>query len=112
MRSIGLQPSSTGMVGGKETGVRVSHYIVEGGPFDVSYQQLRATRWKLNLQSAPVRNTTAPPKSKLKFTCSLCNQNVWGKPDTLVDCGHCGARMTLNEGTQIVRSTDEEGQAA
>jgi hypothetical protein len=93
MRSVGLQPLSTGMVGGKETGASMTHYIVEGGPFDVSYEQLRATGWKLNLQSTPVRNTTKPPVSKAKFTCPRCSRNVWGKPDTLMDCRRCGVGM-------------------
>lgn len=34
MESIGLMPSSTGAEGGKKTGHKMSHYIVDGGPFD------------------------------------------------------------------------------
>jgi hypothetical protein len=33
MIAIGLHPSDTGMPGGRETGEKVSHYIVDGGPF-------------------------------------------------------------------------------
>ena len=33
MEAIGLMPSSTAAPGGKRTGDRVSHYIIEGGPF-------------------------------------------------------------------------------
>ena len=33
MKAIGLQPSSTGMVGGKETGQRMMDYIIPGGAF-------------------------------------------------------------------------------
>lgn len=33
MRSLGLQPSDTGLPGGKDTGHRVSHYIEPDGPF-------------------------------------------------------------------------------
>jgi predicted SprT family Zn-dependent metalloprotease len=33
MREIGLQPSSTGAEGGKETGQSVSHYIIPGGRY-------------------------------------------------------------------------------
>ena len=33
MKAIGLQPSSTGMVGGKETGQRMSDYIIPNGEF-------------------------------------------------------------------------------
>jgi hypothetical protein len=97
MKSIGLQPSNSGLVGGKETGVQMSQYIVAGGAFDESYQQLRATGWQLHWESTPSQGASPAPKSKLNFTCSQCGQNVWGKPDTLVDCGHCGIRMALNE---------------
>jgi predicted SprT family Zn-dependent metalloprotease len=53
MKSLGLQPSSTAAVGGKETGQNVSHYIIAGGSFTQAFAQLAATGWKLNLQSAP-----------------------------------------------------------
>ena len=33
MKEVGLHPSSTAQPGGKETGQRVSHYIVKGGAF-------------------------------------------------------------------------------
>lgn len=33
-KSLGLMPSSTGEPGGAETGDRMSHYILEGGPFE------------------------------------------------------------------------------
>jgi hypothetical protein len=52
MKAIGLQPSSTGAVGGKETGQRVTHYIIPDGPFARAFAKLAETRWKLNLQSA------------------------------------------------------------
>jgi hypothetical protein len=55
MKAIGLQPSISGMVGGKETGQQMSHYIIRGGPFIRSYDKLAATGWKLNLQSASGR---------------------------------------------------------
>jgi Tfp pilus assembly protein PilV len=59
MKSIGLQPSSTGMVGGKEAGQRMSDYIIPGGPFTKAYARLAAKGWKLNLQSATARDQKA-----------------------------------------------------
>lgn len=35
MEALGLMPSDTGRPGGKRTGERMSHYIIEGGAFDV-----------------------------------------------------------------------------
>jgi hypothetical protein len=89
MKSIGLQPSSTGMVGGKETGQRMSHYVIESGAFDLSYERLAATGWKLNLQSAHRPGPKGGVNSKTKFTCPTCGQNVWGKPGTAVLCMDC-----------------------
>ena len=36
MKEIGLYPSDTGEAGGKETGDKVSHYIINDGRFDVA----------------------------------------------------------------------------
>lgn len=43
MTAIGLESSTTGMPGGKRTGEKVTHYIVQGGPFDVFCDELLAT---------------------------------------------------------------------
>jgi hypothetical protein len=93
MKAVGLQPSNTGIVGGKETGQHMHHYVIPGGAFDVSYEQLAATGWKLNLQSAHRPGPKATTNSKTKFTCGSCGQNAWGKPDLKVDCHDCGGLM-------------------
>lgn len=43
MKEIGLQPSTTGEPGGKETGQSVTHYLIPGGPFTRAYAKLAAT---------------------------------------------------------------------
>lgn len=43
MTALGLEPSSTGMPGGKRTGEKVTHYIIKGGPFEVFCNELLAT---------------------------------------------------------------------
>jgi hypothetical protein len=93
MKAIGLYPSNSGAIGGRETGASMSHYIMPDGPFTRAYEALQAKGWKLNLQSAMRPNSTAARKSKTKFSCSECGQNVWGKPDTMVDCHHCKVLM-------------------
>jgi predicted SprT family Zn-dependent metalloprotease len=91
MKAVGLQPSSTGMVGGKETGQRVSHYIIPGGRFAGAFAALQMTEWKgLNLESAHRADSR---KNKTRFTCPACGQNVWGKPDTAVRCDPCNVKM-------------------
>jgi hypothetical protein len=93
MKSIGLQPSSTGMVGGKETGARMSDYIMPNSPFTRAYAKFAATGWGLNLQSAPRPGPKGTPNSKTKFSCSACGQNAWGKPDLEINCRPCGVQM-------------------
>jgi SprT-like family len=103
MKSLGLQPSSTGMVGGKETGQRMRDYIIPEGPFTKSYAELATTGWLLNLQSAHQPGATKGPNSKIKFTCSSCGQNAWGKPGLAITCTPCGIAM---------RAADAEVSAA
>ena len=52
MKAIGLQPSADGLLGGKETGPQVSHYILADDCFARAYSALATTGWKLNLESA------------------------------------------------------------
>jgi hypothetical protein len=89
MKSVGLQPSSTGAVGGKETGQSVTHYIIPDGAFSRAYAKLAAIGWKLNLQSAPRQGPKGGRDSKTPFTCPVCGQNAWGKPDLAIDCHPC-----------------------
>ncbi len=90
MKAIGLQPSNSGMVGGKETGVHMSHYILDGGPFQIAYQKLAVTGWRLNLQSAAAAGkSTNPRKDKTAFVCPECEWIVWGKADSEPVCGKC-----------------------
>ena len=89
MESQGLMPSNTGMVGGKRTGQRMSHYIIPGDAYEQAFDALAATGWKLNLQSTITIGAEKKPPSKVKFTCPRCASNMWGKPDSLDICGEC-----------------------
>jgi hypothetical protein len=94
MKTIGLMPSNTGKPGGKETGQKMSDYILPDGPFELAFDKLAATGWRLNLQSAPrAGKKGGGPSSKSKFTCPNCQQNVWGKPDVRVRCDACDLKM-------------------
>jgi predicted SprT family Zn-dependent metalloprotease len=99
MKSVGLQPSSTGMVGGRETGQHMSHYIIPGDVFEKAYKKLSATGWKLKLQSAHQRGDDRGRNSKTKFTCAKCRQNAWGKPDLAILCKPCRLEMRSTETT-------------
>jgi predicted SprT family Zn-dependent metalloprotease len=108
MKEVGLQPSSTGEIGGKETGSRMMDCVIPDGPFVKAFAKLAATGWKMNLESAPrsgpkrggggPKNGGAGPEgggsSKTKVTCPQCGQNAWGKPDLAISCTPCGTPMT------------------
>jgi hypothetical protein len=111
MKAVGLYPSSTGGVGGMETGGNVSHYIVTGGPFEIAYAKLAAKGFVLDWQSASLPTQSKPKSSKVKFTCGLCGQNAWGKPDLAILCKPCRHEMAAADGTKP-NSTDDLELAA
>ena len=90
MKEIGLQPSTTGEPGGKETGQSMTHYIIAGDPYAKAYAKLKAKGFQLHWQSAPAgKEAKAKKASKTKFTCPDCGQNAWAKADALLICGAC-----------------------
>jgi SprT-like family len=90
MKEIGLQPSTSGAPGGKETGQSVTHYVVAGGPYAKAYAKLKARGFRLHWQSAPAdEGAGARKSSKTKYTCPECGQNAWAKPNALLICGAC-----------------------
>ena len=98
MKQIGLAPSSTGEPGGKETGQRVSHYIVPDGPYAQAYAQLEATGFLLHWQSKPDSGAARGKKaSKTKYTCPVCGLNAWAKPAAALVCGDCDRRLEAQD---------------
>lgn len=96
METIGLMPSDTAKPGGKRTGQRVGHYIIQGGLFEISVKLLVGNgfrlRWEGNVKNdsnvSKIKN-----KNKTKFTCSKCQQNAWAKPKASLICGICNKFM-------------------
>lgn len=94
MIEVGLQPSDTGKVGGKITGVGMSDYPIEGGAFLIAFAKLAKTGFTLNWQSREFgeeakKEQKAKKDSKTKYTCPACGLNAWAKPDTALICGDC-----------------------
>ena len=89
MKEIGLQPTTTGEPGGKETGQSVTHYIIPGGLYAQAYSKLKAQGFELHWQSVPGRQAKVKAASKTKFTCPTCGQNAWAKPAAALICGDC-----------------------
>jgi predicted SprT family Zn-dependent metalloprotease len=111
MKEVGLYPSSTGAEGGKETGQKMTHYIVKGGAFERAFAKLEQTGFRLDWQSTPLVGKKAKDKkaSKSKFTCPDCGQNAWGKPDSALICGEC---YEDGEGEILVMLAEPEDEAA
>jgi hypothetical protein len=99
MEELGLMPSDTGEPGGKRTGPRVTHYILDGGPFEKAARELLAGGFRLNWQSRRCDcDKPKHPASKVKYTCPGCQQNAWAKPDASLVCGLCDVAMPSEEG--------------
>jgi hypothetical protein len=87
MKAVGLFPSSTGPPSGKETGQKVSHYIIEDGPFVAAFGRLKASGFELRWQSrANDRERQKKAASKTKYTCPQYGQNAWAKPGASLIC--------------------------
>ena len=76
----------------RQSGRKVSHVIVEGGPFDKACDALLATGvdiiWSLKPATAAASALAAKKKkSKTKYTCPACGANAWAKPESLLICG-------------------------
>jgi hypothetical protein len=84
-------PTDTGEAGGKTTGQNVTHYIMDGGPFDRAADELLTAGFQLQWQSYVFdaeegRRKTA---SKTKYTCPDCGLNAWARPSAYLVCGDC-----------------------
>jgi SprT-like family len=99
MHRIGLTPVSAN---GKGTGYSVTHSIVDGGPFDLSFQAFAANPTIAWGDAATPVGASMPGGAKQKpkrltFVCPSCSQKVMGVPSTRVRCEFCGLPMTARE---------------
>ncbi|WP_316173618.1 MULTISPECIES: SprT-like domain-containing protein [unclassified Bradyrhizobium] len=99
MKAIGLYPSNTGAPGGKETGQQMTHYIVEGGSFDLAFAELEAQGigalfadlWEESEETKKKRAKKAA--SKAAFVCPDCSAKAWAKASASLICGDCEVSM-------------------
>jgi hypothetical protein len=89
MRSIGLVPSDTGLVGGKETGDRMSHYILDDGPYDLSFKRLLASGWQLDLGEVEIAVENSKPKKREGFKCEFCDMTAEARASAQIACVTC-----------------------
>jgi hypothetical protein len=93
MEALDLMPSDTEQSGGKRTGQRMTHYIVDGGPFDRAAAELLASGWAVKRGSGAIEKPRGSDRSKVKFTCAACGQNAWAKDGARLVCGECDEPM-------------------
>jgi hypothetical protein len=100
MRAVGLVPRSIDRPG-KETGQKVTHDILPGGPFDRTCGDYLETHDAILYQdratdeAAKVRKKKAA--SKTRYTCPACDLNAWAKPGAHLVCGECEEVMAAEE---------------
>lgn len=59
MRRVGLMPSNTGEVGGRQTGDQVTHFIMKGGPFDVACARLVSEKFSIQWYDRWIHNASS-----------------------------------------------------
>ena len=114
MLELGLAPFNVGHPE-EMTGVRISHTVVAGGPFDVMCNELLATgfsvRWKHTQEVVPVEEEEEEPEdpkvalrkekqkaSKTPFHCPKCGTTkAWAKPTAKLMCGSCRIDLILSD---------------
>jgi hypothetical protein len=96
MKEIGLHPSHTGEPGGKEVGQQMTHYIVEGGPFDVAVDAMPDSVLLPWVGVEPVEKEKKS-SNKVKYHCPTCDVTAWGKGGILLLCGNCEEELEAQE---------------
>ena len=94
MASLGLMPSVTGAPGGKQTGVHISHYILDHGWFASLYAELADPGQPLfTWQETPKLNTAKDQPKKYKYVCAYCEQKAWAHEGARLSCADCNEPM-------------------
>lgn len=86
MEELGLMPSSTGQPGGRRTGRRVSHYIIDGGAYDLAQKKCKIT---INWAGMMRGDEGKKSRKRTKYCCPECETNLYGKAELSIICGSC-----------------------
>ena len=95
MEYIGLMCSDTGQPGGKQTGERMSFYVIPGGRFEQAVNAM-PHELALPLRSFPrqqKRSRKSPGSGKIKYQCVHCGIAAWGKPNLGLRCEACDTKL-------------------
>lgn len=115
MVEIGLQPSSTGLPGGRVTGQKMSHYLLVGGGLSLLIRELHDQGLDINLAAATgpagagLRSANKKAWARTKYTCAGCNRSVLGGDQYNLMCGDC--QLPLTREVSIAGAIEREGPA-
>lgn len=109
MIQVGLTPSHDGTPDGNQTGVKMTHYITEDGPFLSATNELMESGFKLPFEATMLFQATAADKSKNKsaYKCPSCDAKAWAKGGCNIVCGECHVNFVL-VGGKVDGSVDGE----
>lgn len=102
MEVLGLMPSSTDAPGGERTGKHIGHYIIDGGQYQLAYEELVASGFELDWYDVPIEKPKRAPQTK--YVCVNCEYTLRGPKDKQIKCGDCGDGLDM-----ITTTYDEEG---
>ena len=125
MKSIGLQPTSTGKDDGPETGDAMGHLIVPDGPFDRAVRKLLArgmvVLWTEQPEKRPDADgdegAQAESKSgkRVRYICPHGDMKAWAKHGAKLVCGEHMEPMEVNlptpRGFRDITPTAEEAES-
>jgi hypothetical protein len=113
MVALELMPSTTGAPGGKLTGHKVDHYVLDGEAFDLSWRRFEATGQAIGWGDAAQQGAEQKTKqTRVKFKCSVCGDAVWGKPSISALCIPCDVPfIPVSTAAKQRVETDPESQS-
>lgn len=96
MKAVGLHPSDTGEPDGKETGSKMTHYIISDGLYQEKFAEFESNSSIHLYQDRGLGRDgkeKKKDKTKLKHECPNCGQKCWGKLGLKVMCSDCDEPM-------------------
>ena len=89
-KEIGLYPSKTGEVGGKEIGDGVDFYIITGSPFEQTLQELKAWGYEQTWQEIrpSPKDSVSQGGKRIKYICPHpdCKMNYLSGKNVIWEC--------------------------
>jgi predicted SprT family Zn-dependent metalloprotease len=114
MIEVGLMPSDTGSLGGKSTGQKMQHYIIDGGAFELHFMAMPESYLLPFLHRGEIPEDEKEKKAKankVKYTCTGCSTNVWGKDGLGILCMVCEVPFLGDGQSEMFGSEDSEKES-